>query len=88
MPKKESEAESEEEVSEEDSPRKHNPQEETQRGGRSARICYGTSRYRDLNEQLSRLNDEERKGFAESYKAYRARAARVDDTSVMRSMVF
>ena len=73
-------------MSEEDSPRKHNPQEDTQRSARSATICNGTPSYRDLNEQLSSLNDEERKGFADSYITYRARVAREDDTPVSYSV--
>ena len=86
--KRESEAELDEEASEDDSPKKQNPQENVQRTARSARICYATPSYRDLNEQLSNLSEEERKGFAGSYKAYRARVDRDDDTSVMKSRVY
>ena len=86
--RRECEAESEEEASEEDSPRKQNPQESIQRTARSARISYGPISYRDLNEQLSNLNEEEKKGLAGSYTAYRARVARDDDTSVVKSRVY
>ena len=41
-----------------------------------------------MNEQLSNLNDEEKKGFSVSYTAYRARVARDDDTSVVRSRAY
>ena len=47
-------------MSEEDSPRKHNPQEETQHNARSARIRYGAQCYKDLNEEFRNMKDEER----------------------------
>ena len=79
-------------MSEEDSPRKHDSQEERQHNARSARIRCGAPCYRDLNEELNNMKDEEkrekRKGFKESYIAYRARVAREDDTPVTKSMVY
>ena len=86
--KKESDAESGEELSEDDSLRKHNPQKGMQRTARSAGICYTEYPYRNLNEHISNLKEDERNGFAESYIAYRARADRNDDSMVMKSMVY
>ena len=90
--KKESDAEFGEEISEDDSLRKHNPQKGIQRTARSAGICYTEYYteypYRNLNEHINNLKEDERKGFAESYIAYRARADRNDDTTVMKSMVY
>ena len=60
-PQREEEGESEEEVSEDDSPRKHNFEEVTQVMARSARIQYGNASYRDLSAELKNLEEEERK---------------------------
>ena len=53
---------------------------------------YGAPCYKDLNEELRHMKDEERReeirGFTESYIAYRARVARQDDTPVTKSMVY
>ena len=79
-------------MSEDDSPKKHDSQEERQHNARSARIRCGAPCYRDLNEESNNMKDEEkreeRKGFKESYIAYRARVAREDDTPVTKSMVY
>ena len=64
--------------------RNKNPQHKA----RSVRINYGPRSYRDLNEQLSNLSEEEKQGFTGSYKACRARVARDDDTSVVKSRAY
>ena len=44
--------------------------------------------FKDLNAQLSSLNEEEKKSFSSSYKAYRARSTREDDTSIIKSKAY
>ena len=41
-----------------------------------------------MNEQLSNLSEEEKQSFAGSYAAYRAKVARDDDTSVVKSRAY
>ena len=48
-------------MSEEDSPRKHDSEEERQHNARSARIRYGAPSYRDLNEELNSMKEKEKK---------------------------
>ena len=80
------ESKEEEEASEEESPRKADPPEVGYRT-RSARLNYGQTTYRDLNEQLSNLKEEEKKELSGRFKAYSARIARNEDTSVVQSTV-
>jgi len=58
--RRESKAE-EEEAEEEDSPRKKDPPQNRYETARSAKITCGQLNYRDLNEQLSNINEEEKK---------------------------
>ena len=60
--KKEEEAELEEQVSEEDSPRKQDSQEDRQKIARSARIRYESPSYRDMNVELNNMKEDEKKG--------------------------
>ena len=71
--RRENEAEEEkEDIPEEDSPRKQNPQQNTQYNATSVRIIYGPP---SLNAQLNNLSEEEKQGFDGIYTAYRARVA-------------
>ena len=79
------ESEEEEEASEEDSPRKADPPENRYATARSARLTYGQATYRDLNEELSNLKEEEKKELSGRFKAYSTRIASNEDASVVQS---
>ena len=79
------ESEEEEEASEEESPRKADSPENRYDRERSTRLTYGKATYRDLNEELSNLKEEEKKELSGRFKAYSARIARNEDTSVVQS---
>ena len=51
----------EEEASEEETPRKIEPVERRYKQVRTARLSYGQPTYRDLNEQLSNMKEDEKK---------------------------
>ena len=44
--------------------------------------------FADLNDQLSNLKEEEKKEFATSYTAYRARSAKDSDSCMVKSMAW
>ena len=49
------------------------------------RVGFKPINFHDLNEQLSNLTEEEKKGFSSSYQAYRARSARDSESSIIKS---
>ena len=52
---------------------------------RAARLNYGQPSYRDLNEQLSNMKEDEKRELAGRWTEYRAKIARNEDTSVVQS---
>ena len=52
---------------------------------RTARLNYGQPTYRDLNEQLSNMKEDEKSDLAVRFRAYRAKIAKNEDSSVVPS---
>ena len=79
------ESEEEEDISEEESPRKPDNRTET---ARSARLNFVQPSYRNLNDQLSNLNEEERKNLTIKGNIRRVNIARQDDDAVISSTAY
>ena len=76
--------EEEEEISEEDSPIKQDRRTENARTAR-LNLMQPSSAYRNLNDQLSNLNEEERKNLTIKGNIRRVNIARRQDRTTMQS---